>query len=99
MSHLTTLIGRVRNAERNNPGRLDGLLLNLVEYMHYWTDYTPEECDRANFLLEKHNFKTPKDLDDPQVGYSQSCVRCGRALSIEEARNRPTMLGKKEHRG
>lgn len=61
MSHLTTLIGRVQQklqvyeqdlAELANDSSFEQSVINLMEYVHQWDDYTMDELTKALALYD-----------------------------------------------
>jgi len=63
MSHLSTIIQRVKNRlevyggdpqEASRDSLFKQSINNLKEYQDAWKDYTPEEKKEADFLYDKH---------------------------------------------
>jgi hypothetical protein len=93
-SHLSTLIERVKRMESNKDtdnAAFKGRLLNLAEYLVYYNDWTKEEVIEARAILDKYDFDVEfshKGIEKKNVElrglpdhYSETCMRCGRALS------------------
>ena len=88
MSHLSTLIKRIDKTDESN---IKWCLMNLAEYMVYYTDYTKDEATKAVAILNNHNFNTQLSYQGIEKKYvelvglpdlhSRSCLRCGRGLS------------------
>lgn len=83
MSHLSTIIGRVkRDAERcdfDSP-RFEQDLINLMEYVEAWTDYTPEEKEEAIRLFGE--LRSNLDVTKSQVPSHR--MRIGQAFEIHD---------------
>lgn len=63
MSHLTTLIGRIRRKEESGEkykqdvtkdSSFQNTLINLAEYLLYYRDYSVEELAEAKSILKKY---------------------------------------------
>ena len=89
MSHLSTLIQRIRKTprkERDSP-IFKGRLMNLAEYMVYQNDSTEQEQTEAHIMFNKYSFEVElseeglkrKQRELHQIGYT--CMRCGRRLT------------------
>ena len=53
-SHLKTLIGSVRHEENTFGTVSHQRIINLVEYLSEWTDWTGEEFEEAQVLIKKY---------------------------------------------
>lgn len=101
MSHLKTILARVKRVGRACKAlpaeqlkrELYPHLLNLAEYMSFYTDYEPSEEAAAERLLEKNLMPSRVDVQEEDYYHEVAkragignpgtgrCVRCGRALS------------------
>jgi len=95
MSHLTTLIKRIKYMESKKAdpksSLFQGRLMNIAEYLVYYNDYTKEEAEEAVKILKKYGFNvdlTPQGIERKLIElrglpdcYSDTCMRCGRPLS------------------
>lgn len=53
MSHLSTIISRVENRDSAD-SLFEQAVINLMEYIKAWTDYSPEEKQKAIELFDKN---------------------------------------------
>jgi len=64
MSHLSTIISRVKHREKMPNFLNDSLfwqsIVNLQEYQEAWNDFTKEEQEEADKLFTKYRDKMPK---------------------------------------
>jgi len=95
MSHVTTLINRVKNLEKRKKLRSEEYLnriVNIVEYITFHTDCTEDEKVEALKILEKYKLSYMIDnkeaidqiysniLTGKDGALHRSCIRCSKPL-------------------
>lgn len=100
-SHLTTLIRRVKGIPSRMKGEaiFFNRLVNIAEYLHYEKEYSDFERRRALALLKVNNLDFLLEITDDKefekkiktlefyqkTGYSRTCIRCGRTLTVSDS--------------
>ncbi len=82
MSHLSSIIDRVKHAANHGgeSSRFEQALINLMEYIEAWTDYSHDEKEEAIELFGKYR----NELDVTKTQVSSHRMRIGRAFEIHD---------------